>query len=628
MQARALGSRIATILRTREIESEAERRDSKDGASKKPRKHKVIVHTSPFVRCVQTSVALSSGLSQNAELSRSASYNGSPSRPSTAISDLHSSTKTASSSVGTPLDTILEPASSDKSNGKKPEENPKIKKSMLRVDAFLGEWLTPEYFEMIRPPPPSVSMVAGAKAELLKREDYSNLDKQQAVLSKAFQPFPGGWGSPVSSPIEKEVESPLATLGAMPSTLPMHKRDRASTFSSTGSSSSSRSPSLLAPTLAEPGTYMPPIPISAISNSDPIPQGYVAHARDACVDVDYQWDSMRPPQEWGDGGEYGEEWSQMHRRFRRGLSNLMHWYRDHDGPDRPATRRPSAIDFSIPVGVDDDDEENTDLVVILVTHGAGCNALIGALTNQPVLLDVGMASLTMAVRKESTKTTPKSTPCGSPKSHATVSLRTLPVHEEYDVKMVADTEHLRPSTANTPLSRTPLRGMSPWRQRNGSNGNIKAPFIDPARSSSMSANLGSMRRGRDPSVTSIPSNLRNYKPLRTSSIGLWSSTRSTDGESSDTESNADDNMMLNFGRAGSVTDLPPLDIDSEDGEPVKPKVRFSEVSYVEPEPRAEESEPVAPKGGLWGSPRTSSPNVSDKFRDTTPKRRWTINEKA
>ena len=43
-------------------------------------------------------------------------------------------------------------------------------KSKLRVDAFLGEWMNPQYYEHITPPPPSALMVATAKGELMQNE--------------------------------------------------------------------------------------------------------------------------------------------------------------------------------------------------------------------------------------------------------------------------------------------------------------------------------------------------------------------------------------------------------------------------------------------------------------------------
>lgn len=88
----------------------------------------------------------------------------------------------------------------------------------------------------------------------------------------------------------------------------------------------------------------------------------------------------------------------MHKRFRRGLNNLVEWYSLHDTSDR-AEDALGLEQADRPHIVSHDEEEEEDLVVVLVTHGAGSNALIGALTSQPVLLDVGMSSLTVAVRR-------------------------------------------------------------------------------------------------------------------------------------------------------------------------------------------------------------------------------------
>jgi hypothetical protein len=72
------------------------------------------------------------------------------------------------------LDPIPEP-NNGKMNGDSQKQPHGIKKSTIRVDAFLGEWLSPDYFESITPPPSSIMMVASAKADLLRREDYSHL---------------------------------------------------------------------------------------------------------------------------------------------------------------------------------------------------------------------------------------------------------------------------------------------------------------------------------------------------------------------------------------------------------------------------------------------------------------------
>lgn len=219
-------------------------------------------------------------------------------------------------------------------------------------------------------------------------------------------------------------------------------------------------------------TYIPPTPTYAISSLDHIPVGYVAHARDACISVSYAWDSMRTPQSWGSGGEYGEEWSSMHRRFRNGLSKMIEWYEEHG----TAVNKTAAEMF-----VDSNDEEETDTVVILVTHGAGCNALLGALTNQPVLLDVGMASLTMAIRKEGPTSTQErrrenedatissDTGLPAPRRNGRRGSIDLGISQDYEMKYTASTDHLR--AGSNPLGSSsvsprigPAGGTSPYRR--------------------------------------------------------------------------------------------------------------------------------------------------------------------
>lgn len=73
------------------------------------------------------------------------------------------------------------------------------------------------------------------------------------------------------------------------------------------------------------------------------------------------------------GAEMGEEWAGMHKRFRKGLGALLDHY--HSSPL---------------------EDGETETVVILVTHGAGCNALLGAVSQKPVLIDVGIGALSKA----------------------------------------------------------------------------------------------------------------------------------------------------------------------------------------------------------------------------------------
>jgi hypothetical protein len=71
-------------------------------------------------------------------------------------------------------------------------------KILLRIDAFLGEWLSPDYFDQITPPPNSTMMVAGAKADLLRRGDYVEAPPTKPQ-SKGH--FPGGWKNNAASAI-------------------------------------------------------------------------------------------------------------------------------------------------------------------------------------------------------------------------------------------------------------------------------------------------------------------------------------------------------------------------------------------------------------------------------------------
>ena len=604
-----MGARIANILRTRETDDEipvANDGEEKTGDGRK-RRHKVIIHTSPFLRCVQTSVAISAGLAQNPGHTHHRSQSPARHKP------LHSSPRARPTIVtGSPrLTPILEPNGS-KVNGKAQEQPENIKKSIIRVDAFLGEWLSPDYFEQITPPPSSIMMVAGAKADLLRREDYSNLiHVRDASTTSANQGFPGGWGSPVVV-AEKDKDEGLLNLSSLGAALP--RRDRTSSLSSmtsNGTRHSNKSATNLSTTAPIPphpqgghGIYQPPIPGYAISLADSIPAGYVAHARDACVDVDYQWDSMREPQNWGHGGEYGEEWSSMHKRFRKGLQHLVGWYRDCDDPGKLLTKTPASPGQSTFQDDCDSEDVDTDLVIILVTHGAGCNALIGALTNQPVLMDVGMASLTMAVRKPTPKNTPASTPGATPKSHSRASSKTISISDEYDVMLTANTEHLR-STSSTPLSsRTPsLAGLPAFRDRYATGGAFdSSQFSNKSRPITTPSSFGSIRRTASVAGSS-PRTFSNSP--RKMSIGLWSAPQPQE----DAEEQEDD-MILNFGN--SETDEKGNDEEKENDE------------ECACEDQDEEDE-VAPLG-LWGTPRP--PGYAEKIREIAPKRRWTVNERG
>ncbi|RFU27019.1 hypothetical protein B7463_g9308, partial [Scytalidium lignicola] len=592
-QSKALGSRIASILRSRETDDdllttdEAPAKD--DGKDRRKRRHKIVIHTSPFLRCVQSAIAMSAGLASKPGHATPSSNNSLASRPGQTQSSPRILPKLATDSS-----TLV--ATRDDANGNAQQQQKKhIRKSIVRVDAFLGEWLTPDYFELITPPPSSIMMVAGAKADLLRREDYSNLIQTRQSTNVNLG-FPGGWQSPLASPQFEKDDSQLASLSSLAQALPT--RERTNSLSSAGSQASRFSSSRLSLAMVtDQSVYQPPVPNHAISSSEPIPAGYVAHARDACVDVDYQWDSMREPQNWGTGGEYGEEWSSMHKRFRNGLQKMIHWYSTNEDPAKLVTKTltPSNNDSTNEV-----DDEDTDLVLILVTHGAGCNALIGALTNQPVLIDVGMSSLTMAVKKTNPKVDKSSRP----------SSKSFSLPDEFEVKLVANTEHLRsPSNHSTPTpSRTPsIGGNSLFKERFAPTSGIDASiFNKTARSFSSSGNFGSMRRPMN-IQSSVP---RSYAPIKETSFGLWSASKA---EEEDQDEDAVDDMILNFG-----------DESPTKSEPVE-NVKDTAVTAA-PEPDTGDKDHVPPLG-LWASPKLS-PKLTNEgdIREMPHKRRWTINE--
>jgi hypothetical protein len=453
----------------------------------------------------------------------------------------------------------------------------------LRIDAFLGEWLSTDYFENMTPPPSSILMVASAKAELL--HPGPETADIAAPRKSSLGHFPGGWSrdrSPASS-AEEDENTGLAHMAALSHSLPRRLHTVSHGHGSRIGIRDESQDTTPAALFGEDEylTYVPPTPTYAISNSDSIPAGYIAHAQNACVDVKYQWDSMRPPYDWGSGGEYGEEWSSMHKRFRNGLQRMIAWYEKH-GTSVSATDRPQ------------EDEENADLdiVLILVTHGAGCNALIGALTNHPVLLDVGMASLTMAIRKpESENSSP--TLSHSPKVTKRGSVD-LGIANEYSMEFTASTEHLRAAT-------NPMGMPSPRLERSffeGVRRSSGSPFLEAPDSSSIRSGLaGGLHRSASGSH-----GLRPYPmaPRSKLSLGLWGSsgTASTPGESSDSDSmpNFDDATLSRKDGGGELGDAtgPPEPFATK---PLSPAVGT-------PAPR-----------GLWGS-----------RLDNSTKRRWTASD--
>lgn len=608
-QSKALGARIATILRSRETDDEANIAPNATGeeSQTKRRRHRVVVHSSPFLRCVQTSIGISAGLAQNPSRSRLARNNSKSSIRE--ASSLHSSSPKLRAVQSPRLAPVAETSSESKTDN--------IKKATLRIDAFLGEWLSPDYFENITPPPGSAMMVTSAKGDLLRKEDYNKLIHIRDIAPSASPAvgFPGGWGSPVVAPsLDKSTDSlegPLSSLSSLSNALPVTRRDRTSSLSSAGSSGSrGRSVRISSSVPPDHGVYQSPVPSYAISNVDQIPPGYVAHARDHCTEIDFAWDSSREPQNWGNGGEYGEEWSSMHKRFRKGLQSLISWYKGSDD-----TKLDTKLSKEIAAEEDDDE---TDLVLILVSHGAGCNALIGALTNQPVLMDVAMASLTMAVRKPTPVPTPATSPLSTPaRGHSRSTSRNIVVSDEYDVKLLANTEHLRTQSVSTGSARQNSLNTTMFKERESFSGSRTSNGITVGdQTKGMSTVFGSIRRTA--SVASGPAT-KSYTPARNNSLGLWTPP-APPGEDNPDEA---DEMILNFGddtTQSPTSEIKPISISK----PASPSTVSGRLLSTPPLASSPKEDDVVAPLGLWGAPRP--PGVAERMREHAPKRRWTVNE--
>ena len=513
----------------------------------------------------------------------------------------------------------------------------KIPRTLLRVDPFLGEWLSPEYFDKITPPPESKLMVASAKGELLRQGDPIDMLHIAKRTGTARTNLLWGGGASSTRSYSSDEDSPLNDMLTLSKNMPRLGRTN---INNVGSPSTTLKSSKRLTTRGDrsPKTerlyYVPPTPSYAVSPSQPIPQGYVAHARDACVNVDTQWDSLRPPLEWGHGGEYGESWSNMHKRFRHGLHEMILWYRSHepsetlepisDGSPQSQTvasnscsqeteSSASALASRASDGCDDDD---VDTVLVLVTHGAGCNALIRALTGQPALQDVGMASLTMAVRKSIDY---KRVPLSASSTLESSSRRGLA--EEYDLKITASTDHLRPGSPFLAGPKVqlnhPVREKSPYRyERPGFTGD----------NFSASSTLTSDHYGESdgPESTLMSSRPEGLQRSATTAVhpsgGLW--TKPEPKRADTTTGNGD--------KKSSIT---PVYVHGLDGTASKPRLEqvksdptngdHGEKGFTSGDPLNgnNQGRSIIPNG-LWGAP----PQALATERDTGAKRRWTLSQ--
>lgn len=98
---------------------------------------------------------------------------------------------------------------------------------------------------------------------------------------------------------------------------------------------------------------------------------WLATNRKSGVSIDTLWSLSK----LGKSGLYGESWGSMHKRFIKGMENLLQYYERTNNNGAKGTP-----------------------IIIVVTHGAGCNSLLGYLSNQPLLTKVGLAQFVVAQR--------------------------------------------------------------------------------------------------------------------------------------------------------------------------------------------------------------------------------------
>ncbi|CAI7643598.1 unnamed protein product [Penicillium glandicola] len=549
IQSRALGVRIGSLLRARQFtgedpESQRNHHPTSDKQAKSTpassdlsHRYNVIVHTSPYLRCLQTAIGVSAGINQQT--------------PGTETSETTSSAPTVPT------------VSSD------PD-----RRCLLRVDAFLGEWLSPDYYDQITPPPASDRMVASAKGELLRRAEV--IPVTDGLTRALSGHFPGGWRSQSQPTSPDNKDRRLHSTTSQRQRASTHDTLQDPTHLKHAKKTLSRLETDLRPT-PDP-YYVPPTPSYAVSPSDPIPTGYVAHARNACTRIDYQWDSMRTPN-WGTGGEFGEEWSTMQERVHDGFQHMINWYQEQDSSQHDSTAESSGK-----VNVC-----NTQTVLVIITHGAGCNSLISSLNGHSVLLDINTASLTMAVRRDRVNKphdmdhTPKSP---GPDNQS--------VSMEYSLQLVASTDHLRPGVNPSELTSlsSPVPALSPppvpsYRNRLG------------ARPSLLQETLANGPASTSPRAWPLAMRPSTGSTTSQGVSGLWNSTLSPD------KADAEDNLVPNFG------DRPV----SQDSALPDRSDKSADLGWTKQLPQRTQSQ-----RGLWGGARS----LGDREGGT--KRRWTVAE--
>lgn len=436
-----------------------------------------------------------------------------------------------------------------------------------RIDPFLGEWLSPSYFEHGNPPPPSAVLVSEAKLALqTPQEEIKGADLSQSLSDLPLFEWDEKDHDGTSPPPQEKTG--LKAMAAVGHSFP--KRARNISFGT----ELAHGARLLNRALRQPVGYSPPLPTYAIAPSEKIPVGFVAHARDACLEPDHDWDSQHEDFHWGDGGHYNEEWGSMHRRFRNGLQKMIAYYES------------SSTEV---------DHDNEDMVLVIVTHQAGCNALIRLLTGAPALHEVGTASLTMAIRKPEDQK-PTLTPPSPTRRRGSLDSG---ISSDYDVKIIASTEHLR--AASNPLGlNSPRLGFSPAfasRRAVGADAPEGFSLGDPMPGRGMSA-VPARRSSERPHAA-------DELPASENPSGLW---RRGSRYSRDETADSSDAGMTPSTNSAETNESGPEPESSPDANTLRVDTRHLPVRS-------------ASQRGLWGGESIS--------RERSPgKRRWTAVERS
>jgi len=530
-------------------------------------------------------------------------------------------------------------------------------------------------------------MLATAKAELLRRSSYHDYPHYHhaRVHSSATSHLWSGTSNlsnALLSPLHHGSHNPsLETMSQIAETLPGHE----------GNSSKSSDPKI-ARKSSHGGQHAPgyvfPVPSYALSTAEPIPRGYVAHARDACVAIDYQWDSSRDNLAWGDGGALPEEWASMHQRFRKGLTQLVDWYGSTENPGELVTKARASRSCELECAIDDDEDEDEEFehVVVLVSHGAGCNALVGAITQQPVLADVAMSSLTMAKRKANFNrqsiTFSREDFAASRDAASQKFMPSMP--EMYELKLFANTDHLIRPTApafnrppasirpDLPRSRFDSGYTSALKEINF--GSLYGTPTGSGRPNSTNASLGSIRKpsGGPSLITGAPasgynsggitvgSGVTSFSPTRpdrsgSGTWGLWSPRSPVDdplkepetvpvflevgngkavkpnvAERGSEDNNGDSSLPpiqpANSNKSGENTSAQPSNQNNDTKQEQTPEEHHDEEHDNFDQNAFPRLWAGTGNGGLWGAPRP--PGEAERLRDfSAHKRRWTVNER-